>query len=409
MSHNSSYSQKKSFSLLKKKEIPEADYFTLVPSKSNQNIIHNEDYEPTENVNINEKSQNESQSNEEENSNISANEHSPSFQIHSLSPNTHNQNNMMLYLSSNNDLNQIETRQSKPTEEKDEEEIIENKYKQEIFERCKANQNDQKEKFIEEKLKQKISQKVKKNLYQEEYKVVYDKIKREVQQKIANDFLTKKKRELDIQKKKIEYNTQSKLIDFKNKLYIEYKEQSNVQKLSIIKEKEKEIEEKCKNDLMALKDKIKRELINQYQNKENELRMQLNEAKENLIVQKEKEKKRIEQLNKIKNGYVLEEEFQKEKNKEIENLIDNYKNYEMNMSKNNLSSSSGFGRKTSYQNFKQKKSPKIATNLKKMKSVQKFNNNNKGNPFDMISEERSSINLREVNNRIKFNSPRIKI
>ena len=172
MSHNSSYSQKKSFSLLKKKEIPEADYFTLVPSKSNQNIIHNEDYEPTENVNINEKSQNESQSNEEENSNISANEHSPSFQIHSLSPNTHNQNNMMLYLSSNNDLNQIETRQSKPTEEKDEEEIIENKYKQEIFERCKANQNDQKEKFIEEKLKQKISQKVKKNLSQEEYKVV---------------------------------------------------------------------------------------------------------------------------------------------------------------------------------------------------------------------------------------------
>ena len=59
--------------------------------------------------------------------------------------------------------------------------------------------------------------------------------------------------------------------------------------------------------------------------------------------------------------------------------------------------------------FKQKKSSKIATNLKKMKSVQKFNNNNKGNPFDMISEERSSINLREVNNRIKFNSPRIKI
>lgn len=397
-SQNSSNSQKRSFQYIQKKDIPESEYFTLVPNKK---IEQNEEEEQEDNDN----NMNESQPNDGSIMNESANENAnnPSFQIHSMSPQI---NPSLLYLSSNNEL---ETRHNeiKPTEEKEDEYNIEEKYKQEILEQCIANQNEQKEKFIEEKLKQKISQKMKKTLYQDEYKVVYERIKREVQQKITNDFIAKKKKEVDIQKKKIEYNTQSKLIDFKNKLYMEYKQQSDEQKLNIVKEKEKEIEEKCKADLAMMKEKIKRDLIAQYQNKENELIKELEEAKENLVIQKEKEKKRLEQLNKIKSGYLIEEEFQKEKNKQIESMIDNYKNYELNNSKNNISANSGLKRKTSYQNFN--KTPKVTTGLKKMKSVQKLNNNSnktKSNPFNMIGQERTSVNLKEVNNRIKYSTPR---
>ena len=38
---------------------------------------------------------------------------------------------------------------------------------------------------------------------------------------------------------------------------MEYKQQSDEQKLNIVREKEKEIEEKCKADLAMMKDKIK--------------------------------------------------------------------------------------------------------------------------------------------------------
>ena len=207
-SQSSSNSQKKTFQYIQKKEIPESEYFTLVP---NRKIEQNEEDEQEENNNINESQQNEGYISNES---VNENANNPSFQIHSLSPQI---NPSLLYLSSNNEL---ETKQNelKLIEEND----IEEKYKQEILEQCIANQNEQKEKFIEEKLKQKISQKMKKTLYQDEYKVVYERIKREVQQKITNDFIAKKKKEVDIQKKKIEYNTQSKLIDFKNKLYMEY-------------------------------------------------------------------------------------------------------------------------------------------------------------------------------------------
>ena len=91
-------------------------------------------------------------------------------------------------------------------------------------------------------------------------------------------------------------------------------------------------------------------------------------------------------------------------------MIDNYKNYELNNSKNNISACSGFKRKTSYQNFNVNKTPKVATGLKKMKSVQRLTNNSSkaksNNAFNMIGQERTSVNLKEVNNRIKYSTPR---
>ena len=59
-----------------------------------------------------------------------------------------------------------------------------------------------------------------------------------------------------------------------------------------------------------MKDKIKRELFTKYQNKNNQLIQEFEEAKNNLKEQREKEQKRIEQLNHIQNSYKIEEKFQ---------------------------------------------------------------------------------------------------
>jgi hypothetical protein len=67
-----------------------------------------------------------------------------------------------------------------------------------------------------------------------------------------------------------------------------------------------------------MKDKIKRDLINKYQNKENELINEITLAKKSLMEQKEKEKKRIEQLNKIQKEYMIEENYHKEREKNLE-------------------------------------------------------------------------------------------
>ena len=70
-----------------------------------------------------------------------------------------------------------------------------------------------------------------------------------------------------------------------------------------------------------MKDKIKRELFSKYQNKNNQLIQEFEEAKNNLKEQRDKEQKRIEQLNQIQNSYKIEEKFQKDKNNKINNLV----------------------------------------------------------------------------------------
>ncbi len=117
-----------------------------------------------------------------------------------------------------------------------------------------------------------------------------------------------------------------KLEEYENNLYLNLKEECNIQKAEIINQKVKEIEEKYKNDLIQMKDKIKRELFSKYQNKNNQLIQEFEEAKNNLKEQREKEQKRIEQLNQIQNSYKIEEKFQKDKNNKINNLVKQNKN-----------------------------------------------------------------------------------
>ena len=131
---------------------------------------------------------------------------------------------------------------------------------------------------------------------------------------------------MKLEKKKIEYGTKKKLEEYENNLYINLKEECNIQKLEIINQKVKELEEKYKNDLIQMKDKIKRELFTKYQNKNNQLIQEFEEAKNNLKEQREKEQKRIEQLNHIQNSYKIEEKFQKDKNNKINNLVKQNKN-----------------------------------------------------------------------------------
>ena len=70
------------------------------------------------------------------------------------------------------------------------------------------------------------------------------------------------------------------------------KEECNIQKTEIINQKVKEIEEKYKNDLIQMKDKIKRELFSKYQNKNNQLIQEFEEAK-NMVSQSDLLKKHI--------------------------------------------------------------------------------------------------------------------
>ena len=90
-----------------------------------------------------------------------------------------------------------------------------------------------------------------------------------------------------------------------------------------------EFEEKYKKDFLSNKDKIKRELIIEFQTLTNKLIEELEENKKILLNQQNKEKIRIKQLDKIKINYKEKEDYEKQRNEQINTMINNYKQFKM--------------------------------------------------------------------------------
>ena len=297
---------------------------------------------------------------------------------------------------------------------------------QEIMQKCLANKNSQREKYIEEKILRKYSKNVKPEVYKEEYFKVYNQIRAEISEKIMASLIARKEKEIEIKKKKLEYYSKKKLEDFQNAYYKNLKEEYELQKIDILNEKCKEFDENAKEEFLGNKDKIKRELYNKYDNMVNQLIVDLEEAKANLLNQKENEKKRLQQLSRIQGNIMEIENNEKEKNKQINTMIKNYTNFKMDNRRLDV-----------YPNVKNKNKNKLVTkknkscsNLNKKINVHKINqldidrnnnNNNKDNNYigefnysrrktGMEKKEninfsknnnQTAINIRELNNKIK--------
>ena len=180
----------------------------------------------------------------------------------------------------------------------------------ELMKFSNENRNSKKEKYIEEKLLEKYSKELKDEIYNEEYRKLYNKIKSDISYKVREELLLRKQKEIEIKKKKFEYNNNKKLEEYKNILYKNMKEEYEMSKMDILNLKINEYEEKYKKEFFNKKDKIKRELIIEFQNMTNKLIEELEESKKDLISQQNKEKMRIKQLNKIKGNYEEKEDYE---------------------------------------------------------------------------------------------------
>ena len=78
------------------------------------------------------------------------------------------------------------------------------------------NKNNKKEKYIEDKLLEKYSKELRDDIYNEEYRKIYNKIKNEISHKIREELLLRKQKEIEIKKKKFEYNNNKKLEEYQN-------------------------------------------------------------------------------------------------------------------------------------------------------------------------------------------------
>ena len=127
------------------------------------------------------------------------------------------------------------------------EEKPENKIK-ELIKLSNENRNSKKEKFIEEKLLEKYSKELRDEVYNEEYRKIYNKIKSDISYKIREELLLRKQKEIEIKKKKFEYNNNKKLEEYKNILYKNIKEEYEMSKIDILNLKLNEYEEKYKKE-----------------------------------------------------------------------------------------------------------------------------------------------------------------
>ena len=159
----------------------------------------------------------------------------------------------------------------------------------ELMKLSNENRNSKKEKYIEDKLLEKYSKELKDEVYNEEYRKIYNKIKNDISYKIREELLLRKEKEVEIKKKKFEYNNNKKLEEYQKILYRNIKEEYEMSKIDIINLKINEFEEKYKKEFLNNKDKIKRELILEFQTKTNKLIEELEESKKHLISQQNKE------------------------------------------------------------------------------------------------------------------------
>ena len=197
----------------------------------------------------------------------------------------------------------------------------------------------------------------------------------------------------NIKKKKIEYNNKKKLEEYQNILYKNIKEEYKMSKIDIINIKMNEFEEKYKKDFLSNKDKIKRELIIEFQTLTNKLIEELEENKKILLNQQNKEKIRIKQLDKIKINYKEKEDYEKQRNEQINTMINNYKQFKMDNRRIDI-----------YPTPKNKNKEK-SNDSKKIKNNSFLNRNDFEENNDKFifekTQNKSGINIKEINNRLR--------
>ena len=275
----------------------------------------------------------------------------------------------------------------------------------ELLKKSNINKNTPKEKYIQEKLMEKYSKNLRTELYDEEYKKIYNKIKGEISYKIREELLSRRQREIELKKKKIEYNNKKKLEEYEKILYKNIKDEYEMSKIDIINIKVKEFEEKYKKEFLRNKDKIKRELITKYQIMTNKLIDELEESKKNLLEQQNKEKMRIKKLNKIQGNYKEKENYQKQRNEQINTMIDNYKHFKMDNRRldvypanNNSKNNSNLNKRNNLKN--RGKSNDIANKRNNYSMLENFEENNSKFQFKK-TPNKDGINIKEINNRLK--------
>ena len=270
------------------------------------------------------------------------------------------------------------------------------------------NKNTQKEKYIQDKLLEKFSKNIKNELYEEEYKKVYNKIKNEISFKIREELLSRRQKEIEMKKKKIEYNNKKKLEEYENILYKNIKEEYEMSKIDIINIKTKEFDEKYKKEFLRNKDKIKRDLITKYQIMTNKLIDELEQSKKDLLEQQNKEKMRIKQLNKIQGNYKEQENYQKQRNEQINTMIDNYKHFKMDNRRLDVyptNNNSKYMNKSNINNKTSKKDRGKSNDIKKIKNnysmIENEDENNNTKFQFKKTPNKNGVNIKEINNRLK--------
>ena len=179
-----------------------------------------------------------------------------------------------------------------------------------------------------------------------------------------------------------------KLEEYQNILYRNIKEEYEMSKIDIINLKSNEFEEKYRKEFLNNKDKIKRDLIIEYQTMTNKLIDELEESKKNLLSQQNKEKMRIKQLNKIKGNYEEKEDYEKQRNEQINTMINNYKHFKMDNRRINV-----YPTNKKSENIKKEK-------LNENHKLYEIDENDRKNIFEK-TQNKSGINIREINNKLK--------
>ena len=255
---------------------------------------------------------------------------------------------------------------------------------------------NKKEKYIEDKLLEKYSRDLRNEIYIDEYKKIYNNIKNEISYKIREELLLKKQKEIEMKKKKYEYNNSKKLEEYQSNLYRNLKEEYEMSKIDIINIKINEFEEKYLKEFLNCKDKLKRELILEYQKMTNKLIEELEESKRDLVSQQNKEKNRIKQLNKIKGNYEEQEDYEKQRNEQINTMINNYKHFKMDNRRMNVYPSSNKC------DILKNKKRRERSNKNQINKDISLNDEEKENKFILEKNlNKNGINIKEINNRIK--------
>ena len=270
------------------------------------------------------------------------------------------------------------------------------------------NKNTKKEKYIQDKLLEKFTKDIRSDLYDEEYKKVYNKIKNEISFKIREELLSRRQKEIEMRKKKIEYNNKKKLEEYENILYKNIKEEYEMSKIDIINIKTKEFDEKYKKEFLRNKDKIKRELITKYQIMTNKLIDELEQSKKDLLEQQNKEKMRIKQLNRIQGNYKEQENYQKQRNDQINTMIDNYKHFKMDNRRLDVyptNNNSKYMNKSNINKNNSKKNRGKSNDIKTIKNnysmIENEDENNNTKFQFKKTPNKNGVNIKEINNRLK--------